>query len=294
MVDRRLAQYRRLCHNNFSLTGEATIMRQRTTRILAVMAGCVLASWSATAVAQQKPVTLEFFSWSIFRLTAPTGEIILTNPFVKNPDSPVKVADFPKVDGIVVADGHGDEVGSTDEIAIATGAKIITTYEMYNVWFQPRNVPLPQVLRSEPGDSNMIGSVKIRNVGSVHGSGTSEKTDGGPAMGFFITYTNGLTVYFAGSTDTTLDMTMWGKRFKPDVAILCLSGGRDPQDLVEQARLLSTDNPNLHTVIPHHVRIPTPAGTPSAGDLEAAFKASGLPITVIKPEFNKVYELKKS
>ena len=58
----------------------------------------------------------------------------------------------------------------------------------------------------------MIGSVKVRNVTSVHGSGTPEKTDGGQAMGFFITFANGLTVYFAGSTDTTLDMTMWGRQ----------------------------------------------------------------------------------
>jgi L-ascorbate metabolism protein UlaG (beta-lactamase superfamily) len=269
-------------------------MRQNATRFLAAIAGWVLASWSATAIAQQKPVTLEYFSWSIFRLVAPSGEIILTNPFVTNPDSQVKVGDFPKVDGIVVADGHADEVGSSAEIAVATGAKIVTSFEMYNVWFQPRNVPLPQVLRSGPGDTNMIGSVKIRNVTSVHGSGTSEKTDGGQAMGFFITFTNGLTVYFAGSTDTTLDMTMWGRRYKPDVAILCMSNGRDPEDLVEQARLLRTDNPNLHTVIPHHVRIPPPPGAHSAADLEAAFKASGLPITVIKPEVNKIYELTKS
>ncbi len=269
-------------------------MQESPMRTLAIVAGCALALWSSAATAQPKPVTLEYFSWSIFRITAPSGEVILTNPFVTNPDSPVKVADFPKVDGIVVADGHRDEVGSTDEIAIATGAKIITSFEMYSVWFEPRKVPLPQVLRSGPGDTNMIGSVKIRNVTSVHGSGTSDKTDGGQAMGFFITFADGFTVYFAGSTDTTLDMTLWGKKFKPDVAILCLSGGRDPADLVEQARLLSTDNPNLHTVIPHHVRLQPPPGAHSAADVEAAFKASGLPITVIKPEFNKVYELKKS
>jgi L-ascorbate metabolism protein UlaG (beta-lactamase superfamily) len=263
-------------------------------RTLATIAGCGLALWSAAAMAQQKPVTLEYFSWSIFRLTAPSGEVILTNPFVTNPDSPVKVVDFPKVDGIVVADGHRDEVGSTDEIALATGAKIITSFEMYNVWFEPRKVPLSQVLRSGPGDTNMIGSVKVRNVTSVHGSGTADKTDGGQAMGFFITFANGLAVYFAGSTDTTLDMMMWGRKYKPDVAILCLSNGRDPEDLVEQAKLLRTDNPNLHTVIPHHLRIPPTPGAKTPADVEAAFKASGLPITVIKPEFNKVYELSKS
>lgn len=270
------------------------MIQQKSIRSWAIGAGCALAFWSSAAMAQTKPVTLEFFSWSIFRLTAPNGEILLTNPFVTNPDSPVKVADFPKVNGIVIADGHRDEVGSADEIAIATGAKIITSFEMYNVWFEPRKVPLEQVLRSGPGDSNTIGSIKVRNVTSVHGSGTADKMDGGQAMGFFITFDNGLTVYFAGSTDTTLDMTMWGRKYKPDVAILCLSSGRDPEDLVEQARLLSTDNPNLRTVIPHHVRLQPPAGAHTAADVEAAFKASGLPITVIKPEFNKTYDLKKS
>jgi L-ascorbate metabolism protein UlaG (beta-lactamase superfamily) len=108
-------------------------MQESLTRSLAVIAGCAFSLWSSLAMAQQKPVTLEYFSWSIFRLTAPSGEVILTNPFVTNPDSPVKVADFPKVDGIVVADGHADEVGSTDQIALATGAKVITSFEMYNV-----------------------------------------------------------------------------------------------------------------------------------------------------------------
>jgi L-ascorbate metabolism protein UlaG (beta-lactamase superfamily) len=262
-------------------------------RLVATMLGCALSLWSAAALAQQKPVTLEYFSWSIFRLTAPSGEVLLTNPFVTNPDSPVKVADFPKVDVIVVADGHQDEVGSTDEIALATGAKIVTSFEMFNVWFEPRKVPVEQVLRSGPGDTNKVGAIKIRNVTSVHGSGTADKLNGGQAMGFFITFENGLTVYFAGSTDTTLDMTLWGRMYKPDVAILCLSNGRDPADLVEQAKLLRTDNPNLKTVIPHHWRLHPPATAHTPTDVEAAFKASGLPITVIKPEFNKVYALAK-
>jgi L-ascorbate metabolism protein UlaG (beta-lactamase superfamily) len=259
----------------------------------AAMMGAV-ALWSLGAFAQQKPVTLEYFSWSIFKLTAPSGDVLLTNPFVTNPDSPVKVADFPKVDVIVIADGHQDEVGSADEIAIATGAKIVTSFEMYNVWFEPRKVPLPQVLRSGPGDTNKVGSIKIRNVTSVHGSGTADKFNGGQAMGFFISFDNGLTVYFAGSTDTTLDMQLWGQKYKPDVAILCLSNGRDPEDLVEQARLLRADNPNLKTVIPHHWRLQPPPGAHTPADVEAAFKASGLPISVIKPEFHKVYELNKS
>ena len=64
-------------------------------RLLSATLGTLILASSA-ASAQQKPVTLEYFSWSIFRLTSPNGQVVLTNPFVTNPDSPVKVEDFPR------------------------------------------------------------------------------------------------------------------------------------------------------------------------------------------------------
>src|SRR6266849_1826986 len=148
-------------------------------RLLGAVLGSVIAAWSAAALAQQKPVTLEYFSWSIFRLTAPSGEVILTNPFVTNPDSPVKVDDFPRVDVIVVADGHRDEVGSTDEIAIKNGAKIVTPFEMWTVYFEQRKVTAAQLHRSNHGDWLKLDGLTIRNVAAVHGSGTADKVIGG-------------------------------------------------------------------------------------------------------------------
>jgi len=254
------------------------------------------AAWLALApsgaLAQANPVKMEWFSWSIFRFTSPTGKVVLTNPYVKNPDSPVKVEDFPKVDAIVVADGHGDEVGSADEIALKTGAKIISTFEMAATYFEPRKAA-GQVLRGNPGDWNKFDGVTIRNVAAVHGSGTPDKLYGGAAMGFMIHFENGLTVYFAGSTALTLDMQLWGSLYKPDVAILPLSGGRDPQDIVHMVRLLRTDNPNLKTIIPHHHRLKPPPGAPTPADMERVLRASGLPVTVLNPDLSRVYELTK-
>ena len=259
--------------------------------------GGVLAStlvgWPTQVPAQSSPVKMEWFSWSIFRFTSPTGKIVVTNPFVTNPDSPVKVDDFPKVDVILVADGHCDEVGSTDEIAIKTGAKIVTPFEMWTVYFESRKVPEAQVHRSNPGDWLRLDGLTIRNVNAVHGSGTVDKLNGGPAMGFMIHFENGLTVYFAGSTALTMDMQLWGSLYKPDVAILPLSANRDPQDIVHMVRLLRTDNPNLKTVIPHHHRLQPPPGAPTPAALENVLKAAGLPVTVLNPDLRRVYELTK-
>lgn len=261
--------------------------------VMGLAVAWALAAWPTDARAQAGPVKMEWLSWSIFRFTSPAGKVILTNPFVMNPDSPVKAADFPKVDVILVADGHRDEVGSADEIAIKTGAKIVSTFEMYNVYFAPRNVPEAQILRGNPGDWNRIDRITIRNVNSVHGSGTVDKLDGGAAMGFIIHFENGLTVYFSGSTALTLDMQLWGSLYKPDVAILPVSARRDPQDIVHMVRLLRTDNPNLKTIIPHHHRLKPDPGAPTPADVERVLKAAGLPVTVLNPELSRVYELTK-
>ena len=266
--------------------------KRRATWIVMVLL-VALAMWPAGAWAQSGAVKMEWLSWSIFRFTSPNGKVVVTNPFVKNPDSPVKVEDFPKVDVILVADGHLDEVGSTDEIALKTGAKIVSTFEMASVYFEPRKVPVTQVLRSNPGDWNRIDGITIRNVNAVHGSGTPDKLNGGAAMGFMIRFENGLTVYFSGSTALTLDMQLWGSLYKPDVAILPLSGGRDPQDIVQMVRLLRTDNPNLKTIIPHHHRLKPPPGAPTPADMENALKAAGLPVSVLNPELSRVYDLTK-
>jgi L-ascorbate metabolism protein UlaG (beta-lactamase superfamily) len=267
--------------------------RRASLTVLAAAIGWLLFAPIPAAHAQATAVKLEWFSWSIFRLTSPTGKVILTNPFVTNPDSPVKVADFPKVDVILVADGHGDEVGSADEIALLTGAKIVTSGEMRRVYFEPRKVPNEQILQSGPGDWNRIDGITIRNVNSVHGSGTPDKLYGGAAMGFVIAFEDGLTVYFAGSTALTLDMQLWGSLYKPHVAILPLAQRRDPQDIAHMVRLLKTDNPNLKTIIPHHHRLKPPPGAATPADLDAVLRGAGLGVTVLNPELGRAYELTK-
>lgn len=225
------------------------------------------------------------------RFTSPGGKVILTNPFVANPDSSVKVGDIQKANIIVVADR--DEVGSADEIAMKTGAKILGAGEMMRNYFSARNLPEQQFLPTNPGDWHRLDGITIRGVNSVHGSGTADKMYGGPALGFIIHFENGLTVYFAGSTALTLDMQLWGSLYKPDVAILPLAGRRDVQDFPHMVRLLRTENPNLKTIIPHRHRLKPPVGAPTPADLEQAIKTAGLPVRVLNPELSRVYELTK-
>ena len=262
------------------------------------------------AAAQAKAVTFEWLSWSILRLTSPEGKVFLINPFVSNPFSPVKVGDFEKVDYILVSDGHGDEIGQSDQIALNTGAKIFTSFTFSRGYFEPKKIPANQIFRGGPGSRFEVDGATLRYVVAVHGSTTRDGLSDGTAMGFFITFSNGLTVYFAGSTALTMDMQLWGRLYKPDVEILPVTPGTDPIDTVEMVKLLSTGNPNLKTIIPHYhntglkvtAKMPPErargierrfnSGT-NPTDVSAALQAAGLPVTFLDPELGKVYELKK-
>ena len=280
-------------------------------RLVSIAAtGVLITIASLPAFAQSKNPTLEWFSWSIFRLTSPSGKVFLTNPFVVNPFSPVTVDYFKKVDYILVADGHGDEIGQSDQIALKTGAKIFTTTTFARGYFLPRNIPARQIIRVGPGSRVRVDGTTIRAVNSVHGSTTRDGLSDASAMGFMITFENGLTVYFAGSTAVTMDMQLWGRLYKPDVAILPLKPNSDPGDVVEMVKLLRTENPNLKTIVPHHhnVGLVVRAGIPpqrakglarrfnsgtKPADLAAALAESGLPVRLLDPELGKVYELTK-
>src|SRR5207237_1380943 len=83
--------------------------------------------------------------------------------------------------------------------------------------------------------------------------------------GYVITFENGWTVYFSGSSAATAEQGLWASMYRPNLAILHMGGDHEPIDFAEQVKLLKTDNPNLTPVVPHHNRI-----TPTAGQTTMA------------------------
>jgi L-ascorbate metabolism protein UlaG (beta-lactamase superfamily) len=238
---------------------------------------------------------MQWLGWSHFRFTSPTGKIVLTNPFVANPDSPVRLEDMTQADLIVVADGHGDEVGSAIEIAMQTGARLISPSFELGTWFMDRGVPAEQVSRVSPGARVRSGDITVRVVNSVHGSGLGQnRTDnvvyGGPAAGFVITFENGWTAYFSGSTAAHQDQALIAEMYRPHLVILPLEGSREPMDFAMQAKLLSTGNPNLSTVFPHHHRFVQQAGQTTIEEAQAAMNAMGISLTITEPFPGVEYE----
>jgi len=260
-----------------------------------VITGLLLAGQTLFAQAKAE-VKMEWLSHSHFRFTSPTGKVWLTNPHLDNTDNKIKLEEITKADVIVVADGHRDEIGKAPEIAAKTGAKIVAVRELALGYLQKfAKVPEKQLVGAGIGDRYNFDGMTVRVVNSFHGSGVPDPSApyGGPAAGFIITFENGYTVYFTGSTAIHSDMALYASLYKPDMAIVILSSNRDPRDAAQMVRLLLTDNPNLKTVLPHHHRVKPPKGAPTPEEMEAEIKKIGLPVTFINPELGKVYSFTK-
>src|SRR4051794_1971463 len=148
----------------------------------------------APVLSQENAPTLEWFGWSNFRLTAPNGKVIFINPFINgNPDAAISVDDIQKADLILAADGHGDEIGSTMDIAQKTGAQVIAPAGVLG-WFLEKGLPTAQVPQrfALPGNVYKMDGVTVRVVNSIHSSELPQPTTanayGGVAVGFVITF----------------------------------------------------------------------------------------------------------
>jgi L-ascorbate metabolism protein UlaG (beta-lactamase superfamily) len=198
-----------------------------------------------------------------------------------------------------VADGHPDEVGDTIPLMKATGARAVVAFEV-GVWMTlEHDVPAAQTVRSGPGSVHRFDGITVYTLNAVHGSGIQARPDqarvyGGPALSFMVTFENGYTIYFSGSSAATMDMSLWGDWYKPDAAILHAQDSHDPRSAASVGKFLTTNNPNLRTVFPHHHRLqPQPGSLFRPTDLQAELERMGVNVNFINPTPLQPYTLTK-
>jgi len=263
--------------------------------LMVSLATVASAAFTPGALAQSGPVKLEWITWSFFRFTTPGGKVILTNPFITgNPDAAagIKLEEVGKADLILVTDAHRDEVGDAVAIAKATGAKIVTPAFEMGTLLIAWGVPEAQVMRRNPGGRYAWEGITIRVVGAVHGSGGRDPSGdykpiyGGVAGGFVVTFENGYTVYFTGSSAATQDMALWAEAYKPDAMIFLMAPNSEPLDSAMAVKLVAGKSPSLKTLLPHHHRVTPPPGALTAAEMRKALDSMGvnIPIMTLAPK----------
>ena len=116
----------------------------------------------------------QFLGFATFLITADDGTTILIDPYLDdNPKAPVKTADLPKIDLILVSHGAFDHSKDAPKIALRDGSKVICGGENYD-GARPCNFDWVKSLRQECVEANVTfcfietGTVFIKDGKRYH------------------------------------------------------------------------------------------------------------------------------
>ena len=232
---------------------------------------------SSMLFAQSGKVEVHWLGQAAFKITTPTGKVIVLDPFLtQNPKTPADYKDLAKlgnVDLILITHGHGDHVGDVKDLAARnSGAKVYGPAGLIATltdlgWIKPEQ----GVRFGKGGKVQPLGpQITITQVRAEHSSEvtvtdpeTKKSTTypGGEPAGFIIEMENGFKIYHMGDTGLFGDMKLIADYYKPDLILMPIGGHfvMDPQD----AAYATKEWLKPKFVIPmHYGTFPVLKGTP--------------------------------
>jgi L-ascorbate metabolism protein UlaG (beta-lactamase superfamily) len=216
-----------------------------------------------------------------FRITTPSGKIILIDPWVQsNPACPDALKKFDRIETLLITHGHFDHIADAVELAKKFKPQIVAIHETC-VWLESKGVANTNGMNK--GGTQTVGEIEVTMVHAIHSCGIQDGDKiiyGGEACGYIVRLPGGLTLYHAGDTAVFGDMKIIGELYPPDFALLPIGDHytMGPREAALAIRLLG-----VHHVIPmHFATFPVLTGRPEA--LRAATNdIANLEIHAMKP-----------
>jgi L-ascorbate metabolism protein UlaG (beta-lactamase superfamily) len=275
---------------------------KRLTFTLLLLTVLALSPLTASAVGT---TDITWYGHSAFKVTTPTGKVLLIDPWLANPANPKGkelLAGLDKAEQILLTHAHGDHIGNTVEIAKKTGAKLVATNDLMKAMVKYADFPAKQADFSGTGNIGgtvtlLGGEVKITFVHALHSSGLeyddkmglpkSLAYAGNPG-GFIIAITNGPTIYHTGDTDLFGEMKFIGDLSRVDVMLACIG---DKFTMGPERAAVAVELVNPKIVIPMHFGTFAPlTGTPEA--FEQALKKRNLKTVFKRMQVNETFSWK--
>ncbi|MEE9363419.1 MAG: metal-dependent hydrolase [Cellulophaga sp.] len=142
---------------------------------------------------------------------------IVVDPFISANEKASSIIDVKTLnpDYILVTHAHQDHILDVETIAKASGATIVSNYEIAT-YYENKGY---KVHPMNHGGSWDFSFGKLKYVNAIHTSSFPDGTYGGQPGGFILSSEDKV-IYIAGDTALTMDMKLIPLQFKLDVAIL--------------------------------------------------------------------------
>lgn len=257
--------------------------------------------WSFAVQAQQLPVQIQWLGQSAFKITSPTGKVIITDPWLKaNPLTPTEfktLENLGKVDVLLVTHGHLDHFADAPAIAKLNNIPMYAPGDMNASVVALGILPAELAPRfNKTGMVEPVAGIKVTAVHAEHSSVINWKNPatnkdeihvGGEPVGYIIELENGFKIYHMGDTGLFGDMKMIASYYKPDLLLIPIGGNftMGPKDAAYAARELL----NIPKVIPMHYGA-NPLAKGTSQEFLSLMKDSKLSVFVLKPGESKSFE----
>ena len=157
---------------------------------------------------------------SAFRVDSPGGKRIYVDPFLTgNPKTPDLERTPERCDLIVLTHGHDDHVGDTVAIHERFGCPVVAQVELRG-WLASKGIEFNLAHAPNKGGTVTWEGIGITLTDANHSSSTEDGAYAGEPAGIVLALEDGFTIYFAGDTNVFGDMSLIGRIYAPDVAVL--------------------------------------------------------------------------
>ena len=205
-------------------------------------------------------LTLTWLGHAAFRVDTPSGKRIYVDPWLGNPKCPEAEQEPERVDLIVLTHGHDDHVGNDGRArAEVLGCPVVRGGRAARLALHARASPRTRRRRMNKGGTAHVDGVSITFTDAKHSSsalGGRQAVYLGEPAGIVLGVEDAATIYFAGDTCVFGDMSLIGRIYEPDLAVLPI-GDHYTMGPKEAAVAARAPRREAHGAVPlGHVRPP--------------------------------------
>lgn len=164
---------------------------------------------------------LTWLGHSAFRVDTPGGKRVYVDPFLTgNPRCPESELEPERCDLLLLTHGHVDHVGDTVAIHKRLGCTVVAQVEL-RAWLTAQGVEDDGMVNSmNKGGTSTVDGLQITLTSANHSSSAADGTYTGEPCGIVLELEDGFKIYFAGDTNVFGDMSLIGRIYAPDVAVI--------------------------------------------------------------------------